>query len=262
MSNDYFRFKQFTVRQNRCAMKVGTDGTLLGAWARMPVPASPHAGTGQHILDVGTGTGLIALMMAQRFPHGTVTGIDIDNDAATQAEENVLASPFATRINIEHRSLQCLYDHACPAGTLEESAHIRKMFSAIVCNPPYFTDSLECPDKQRSMARHASSLSYDELMHHSSGLLDPAGELSVIVPFDNMYKMNSAAAIAGLHTKRICTVKTTACKPPKRVLMAFGRHQDGTTETSELVIGSDGYNSMLCDFYLKIRLSADTDHQE
>ena len=74
--------------------------------------------------------------------------------------------------------------------------------------------------------------------------------------------MNSAAAIAGLHTKRICTVKTTACKPPKRVLMAFGRHQDGTTETSELVIGSDGYNSMLCDFYLKIRLSADTDHQE
>ena len=90
MSNSYFRFKQFVVRQERCAMKVGTDGTLLGAWAQ----------GGKKILDIGTGTGLIALMMAQRYPQALVTAIDIDAEAVEQAQENVMASPFADRINV------------------------------------------------------------------------------------------------------------------------------------------------------------------
>ena len=93
MANDYFQFKQFTIHQKHCAMKVGTDGTLLGAWAQVPSASA-------RILDIGTGTGLIALMMAQRFPKASVLGIDIDPDAVMQAKENVAASPFASRINI------------------------------------------------------------------------------------------------------------------------------------------------------------------
>ena len=120
MPNDSFRFKQFLVRQDLCAMKVGTDGTLLGAWAR----------GGERILDVGTGTGLIALMMAQRFPQARVTGIDIDEAAVRQSVINVGSSPFAQRITILQQACQAMQ------GT----------FDAIVSNPPYFEQSLECPD--------------------------------------------------------------------------------------------------------------------
>ena len=128
MANDYFKFKQFTVRQDRCAMKVGTDGTLLGSWAN----------GGESVLDVGTGTGLIALMMAQRFPCAKITAIDISNDAFLQAEENVLASPYSDRISVLNIAFQQL-PHS--------------IYDSIVCNPPFFENSLLCPDPERSMAR-------------------------------------------------------------------------------------------------------------
>ena len=121
MANDYFRFKRFTIHQSRCGMKVGTDGTLLGAWA--------HGG--DTILDIGTGTGLIALMMAQRFPSASVTGIDIDEAACMQARENVEDSPFS--VSILHRNV----------------LDMKGIFDAVVSNPPYFNHSLESPDNQR-----------------------------------------------------------------------------------------------------------------
>ena len=130
MKNSYFAFRQFTIHQERCAMKVGTDGTLLGAWA--------HGG--QRILDVGTGTGLIALMMAQKNVDARVTGIDIDESAVEQARQNVAASPFANRVEIRHEDL---------AMTTGE-------YDAIVCNPPYFAQSLHCPDD--SPPRHYTDL--------------------------------------------------------------------------------------------------------
>ena len=121
MSNDYFQFRQFVVHQQRCAMKVGTDGTLLGAWAAAP--------SGQcRILDIGTGTGLIALMMAQRYPEAEVTGIDIDEDAVAQADENVRLSPFSERVRIYRQDIVNFTDIIG--------------FDAIVSNPPYFVDSL------------------------------------------------------------------------------------------------------------------------
>ena len=137
MANDYFNFRQFTVRQERCAMKVGTDGTLLGAWA--------HGGSS--ILDIGVGTGLIALMMAQRFPESHIGGIDIDHEAVEQALENVKASPF--------RNIDVVEADAKSYGG--------SSFDAIVCNPPYFADSLQSPDMQRTIARHTVSLSFRDL---------------------------------------------------------------------------------------------------
>ena len=192
MSNNYFQFRQFTIRQQRCAMKVGTDGTLLGAWASPLIshfsPLTPH-----RILDVGTGTGLIALMMAQRFPLAQVTGIDIDADAALQATENVAASPFASRVTI----LQ--HDVATMEG----------VFDVIVCNPPFFAKALHSPDAQRSVARHDDTLTYAQLMQHARRLLGDDGELSVVVPADQQGRMGSEAALAGFFKSRECAVRTS-----------------------------------------------------
>ena len=153
-----FKFKQFEIHQDRCAMKVGTDGVLLGAWA----PG------GKHILDVGSGTGLISLMMAQRFPEAQVLGIDMDGEACEEAAENVAASPFADRVEIECCRLQ--------------DYHSAESFDAIVSNPPFFLNSLKNPDSKRTMARHTDSLPFRDLFRGAKMLLSDDGVFSVIVP--------------------------------------------------------------------------------
>lgn len=230
MPNDYFRFRQFTVRQDRCAMKVGTDGTLLGAWASVPCQLSAR------VLDAGTGTGLIALMMAQRYPDAQVTAIDIDGEAVAQARENVAASPFARRIDIAQTAVQDMTGEG--------------LFSAIVCNPPFFIGSLRCPDGRRSIARHADTLPFGELMAASARLLTEGGEVSVVIPADNRTAMDGAAAIAGLFPRRVCSVRTTAHKPPKRLLLSYTKGRGADFEETEMVIGDDDYNRLTGDFYL------------
>ena len=246
MANDYFRFQQFTVRQDRCAMKVGTDGTLLGAWANSP---------GVNILDIGTGTGLIALMMAQRFPQALVTGIDIDPLAVRQACENVAASPFADRITIVEGDVRRA--HMTPKNVTSPSlpSHspftpLSLPFDAIVCNPPYFDASLESPDAQRTLARHTSLLSYRQLMASAWQLLSDNGELSVVIPFDCRTRMETEATLAGFCMVRTCAVRTTHIKPPRRFLLAFQKHPR-PLQTEELVIGSEACNELTKDFYLK-----------
>lgn len=208
-------------------MKVGTDGTLLGAWAR----------GGKRILDVGTGTGLIVLMMAQRFPAALLTGIDIDGEAVVQARENVAASPFASRASIELKDFSLMTPADCG------------LYDAIVSNPPFFADSLRSPDARRSLARHTASLTYRQLMGRAWQLLAPHGELSVVVPADSCRLMESEALLAGFFKVRHCMVRTTASKPPKRAMMAFRKHS-APTEHSELTIGSAEYTELTKDFYL------------
>lgn len=241
MANDYFSFRQFTIRQDRCAMKVGTDGTLLGAWAELPtnLPQRPP-----RILDIGTGTGLIALMMAQRFPTAHIVGIDIDEDAVRQAQENVADSPFADRIDIR---LQDLAD--MKAQQTDDRAEDAETFDAIVSNPPYFTDALRCPDAQRSMARHTDTLSYRTLMDCAWCLLHDDGELSVVVPADCVSQMESEAILAGFFKRRDCAVKTTLRKAPKRHLLAFAKHAC-PLERTEGLLTSDWHDKLMKDFYL------------
>lgn len=228
MSNDFFSFKKFTIRQSHCAMKVGTDGTLLGAWA--------HGGF--KILDVGTGTGLIALMMAQRFPEAEVTGIDIDEEACLQAQENVKNSPFD--LNILHTNLM----------------DMEGLFQSIVSNPPFFDVSLKCPDEKRTMARHTLSLCYHDLMMHSWRLLSDDGELSVIIPAEWKSKLESEALLAGFFKSRECAIKTTPKKNPRRYLLAYRKHPVENVETAEEVleiapnVKSEWYASITQDFYL------------
>ena len=236
MSNDYFQFRQFVVHQQRCAMKVGTDGTLLGAWAAAP--------SGQcRILDIGTGTGLIALMMAQRYPEAEVTGIDIDEDAVAQADENVRLSPFSERVRIYR---QDIVNFADTIG-----------FDAIVSNPPYFVDSLACPDDQRTIARHAVSLTYEQLMHQAYHLLKDEGRFSVVVPSDCRAKIEAAACLEGFFTTRVCLIKTTPRKQPKRQLIEFQKHPVSELDISEGVIEvspnvrSEWYQQLTKEFYIK-----------
>lgn len=208
-------------------MKVGTDGVLLGAWAR----------GGSRVLDVGTGTGIIALMMAQRYPDAHILGIDIDEGAVRQATANVLASPFSLRIRIQQTRLQDMDDSF--AGC----------FDAIVSNPPFFIDSLAAPDEQRNLARHTTTLTYAELMQSAWRLLSDDGELSVVVPFDYRQRMEDEAIFVGFFPCRVCAVKTTDRKPAKRFLLSFRKHPC-PCEKEQLTIGSEAYRQLAGDFYL------------
>ncbi len=236
MANGYFRFKQFTVHQQHCAMKVGTDGTLLGAWALATEGSC-------RIFDIGTGTGLIALMMAQRYPKAQVTAIDIDDVAVRQAKENVSASPFADRINVMKADVL----------TFKEE----EKYDSIVCNPPFFEDSLICPDPQRTEARHTVSLGYRQLMEATFRLLKDDGRFSLIIPFDCRERLESEAHLRGFFISRLCSVQTTPSKAPKRYMIEFTKHpvyeidtNNGILESSPQ-IRSDWYRELTQEFYIK-----------
>lgn len=232
MSNNYFCFKQFKINQDKCAMKVGTDGTLLGAWAS----------GGKHILDIGTGTGLIALMMAQRFPSAYVQAIDIESSACEQARENVLQSPFSDRIRVENVAIQEYVSE--------------KKFDAIVCNPPFFVDSLGCPDDKRHMARHTSSLSFADLFSCVANLLEERGVFSVVIPVESMSNIDSAAALSSFRCIRKCAVRTVPLKHPRRYLLAYAKYNVSTYEYREESIEdanhqrSKWYSELTSEFYL------------
>lgn len=238
-----FTFKQFEIQQDRCAMKVGTDGVLLGAWAE----------GGQRILDIGSGTGLISLMMAQRFPEAQVWGIDIDPDACMQARENVAASPFADRVGIACCALQNLSEEHLVRGS-EELIEMKEgegnLFDAIVSNPPFFVNGLKNPDSKRAMARHSDSLPFSVLMRGVKRWLSDEGVFSAIVPADVLESFVSEAYCSGLSLVRQCGVKTVERKQPKRYLVAFSKRRTGMLDKcTEIMTDSDGNRS---EWYAKI----------
>lgn len=209
-------------------MKVGTDGVLLGAWATTPHPEG-------EILDVGTGTGVVALMMAQRFPKSRLTAIDIDINSVRQAKENALHSPFTNRICVEHTSLQDIENQT---------------FTAIVSNPPYFYDSLTCHNQERTTARHALTLTMKDIATASADMLEKGGQLSVILPFNERLRMESEACFAGLFLQRVCEVKTTQGKHPTRILLGFTNIPCDIIERESITIGDEMYKQLIKDFYL------------
>lgn len=204
-------------------MKVGTDGVLLGAWAQGR----------KKILDVGTGTGIVALMMAQRYPEAQIIALDIDEGAVHQARENVENSPFKNHIFVSHESVQIHQGE----------------YDAIVSNPPFFMDSLPAPNEQRNIARHSETLSYTELMQASYRLLKDHGELSVIVPFDYKKRMEDEATFVGFFPHRILGVRTIEKRPAKRYLLSFVKHPV-EIEHRIITIGDEDYKELTKDFYL------------
>ena len=221
-----FQFKRFGISQDRCAMKVGTDGVLLGAWAE----------GGSRILDVGSGTGLISLMMAQRFPLAQVIGIDMDGEACSQASENVASSPFSKQVSISQSRLQDF--------TTDE------VFDSIVSNPPFFVNSMKNPDNKRSMARHADTLPFRDLWNGVKRLLSEEGCFSVILPSEVVEQFVSEGCISGFYLVRRCAVKTVGRKAPKRFLLAFSRHRNKEMEDAvEVMLDASGKRS---DWYVKL----------
>lgn len=221
-----FKFKHFEIHQDRCAMKVGTDGVLLGAWAL----------GGKRILDIGSGTGLISLMMAQRYPEAQVVGIDLDAEACAEARENVAASPFADRVNI----VDC---------RLQDYESVEK-FDAIVSNPPFFLNSLKNPDSKRSMARHADSLPFRELFRGVKLLLSDDGVFSAIVPVEVLEAFGSEGYMHGFYLLRQCGIKTVERKQPKRYLLTFAKHRSMEMDDMvETIMDNEGNSS---EWYAKI----------
>ncbi len=234
MSEQVFHFKYFTIHQDRCAMKVGTDGVLLGSWIQ--------AVNCKTILDIGTGTGLIALMLAQKTD-AEITGIDIDENACIQARENVNESPWSNRIKIEHRALQDFVKQS------------DQKFDLIVSNPPYFVDAYQANDAARNLARQAdASLNFDELIYGVKKLLNPEGSFCVILPCKEGMLFKDKAMGAGLFYHRLVRIKTKMEKLEKRVIMCFG-FENIKMEEEEIIIHQDDkgftqvYKELTRDYY-------------
>lgn len=227
-----FRFKQFEVCHSGSAMKVGTDGVLLGALASV---------VEGRVLDVGTGSGLIALMIAQRC-HAEITGIDIDERAVAQAAANFCRSPWPDRLKAALADATC-YDPP-------------ERYELIVSNPPYYEHSQTLPDAGRALARTTAMLPYEQLVAAAARLLTPEGCFQVILPYAAAEKFTYLCWLQNLNLQGQTDIRTKVSKPPKRAILTFGREARQTARRELCLIDADGqrsaaYRSLTDDFYIK-----------
>lgn len=229
-----FRFKQFTIHQDRTPMKVGTDGVLLGAWADVE--------EARRILDIGTGTGLIALMAAQRNPSAAIDALEIEPQAYQQAQENIAATPWADRISVFNQALQLF--------------HSLNRYDCIICNPPYFTKSTKAVTQGRTIARHNDTLPLCDLITHTIRLLHPEGIFCAILPINEAEELIELGEQHQLFLQRITRVHPTPTKPPKRYLLQFGFQRKSLIENPLIIeferhLYSPEYAHLTAPFYLK-----------
>lgn len=236
MGNSYFSFRQFIIHHDKCAMKVGTDGVLLGAWA--------NPDDAQNVLDVGTGTGLIAVMIAQRC-NAVIHAVEIDRNASSQAQENINTCPWNNRIHLFHHSFQ----HFAESAPLP--------YDLIVSNPPYFRNALKPSVKSRSLARHDDGLSYEGLLFHSVRILSDKGRIAVIIPAAEADHFVETACLYGLFPKRKMIVKPLPSKPASRCMLELSRiHNESCKEDILTIRGDDHisyteeYKALTKDYYL------------
>jgi tRNA1Val (adenine37-N6)-methyltransferase len=235
MSNSHFTFKKFKIEQEGCAMKVGTDGCLLGAWFCTDNCTS--------ILDIGAGTGLISIMAAQRSS-AQITGIELDSTAAKQACKNAETSPWGNRITIINADIL--------------NYNPGKKFDSIVSNPPYFINSLKCDDQQRTLARHSDSLTPSAFFAKAKDLLHEGGKISIIIPLEIFGEWEQEAAYKGFSVQRATRIHTTPRKAAKRILVEFAAKVCTTPFIDDLILEtspgeySPEAKNLLREFYLKI----------
>lgn len=212
-----FRFERFTVQQDRCALKVGTDGVLFGAWV-------DYSGAAR-ILDIGTGTGVLALIAAQRNATAHIDAVEIDEDSAGQAAENAAASPWADRIRVHHMDVRRM--------------HSAEQYDLIICNPPYYAGYSKSPDPRIGLAKHSGELLFPELLDVVARNLAPSGRFAVITPMNREQEMLREAARNGLHPCRRCSVRYVPHRPAKRLLLEF-TYATMQVENTELTIEASG----------------------
>lgn len=231
-----FRFKQFSIEDNRCAHKVGTDGTLLGAWVNLS--------DDKHLLDIGTGSGLIALMLAQRSADDAyIDALEFSHPDYSQANDNVKHSPWPTKIQVHHTRLQ--------------DFETVKRYDHIVSNPPYFNNSFKPPVASRVAPRHTETLTYTELLEHSKRLLTNTGKLSVILPYTEGLQFIGLAKSFNLYPSRQWGFRARKEKPIERWLLEFSQQVEKVEEGEILLYEQDeewslDYKGLTRDFYLKL----------
>lgn len=234
MANNYFQFKQFTINQGKCAFKVGTDGVILGALA--------DVAAAERILDIGTGTGLIALMMAQRSG-AEITAIEPDHDSCIQAKENAENSKWSGRIEVLETDLQSYFPS--------------RKFDLIVSNPPYFRDSIRNPDPRKSVARHNDFLPSSDLLKGVSRLLEDKGTFQLILPYAEGNVFIAEAAGSGFYCNSILKIKPMPDSEVRRLVLVFGRYKQKLTEKFLTIEHgrrhefTDEYVELTRDYYLK-----------
>lgn len=237
MPNDYFEFRQFTIRQNLCAMKIGTDAVILGAWSNF------EDNENCKILDIGTGTGILAIMAAQKSPNAHITAIDIDKDAVIQATDNVSGTIWKSNIEVIETDIS--------------KYNSDEQFDYIVSNPPYFENSLKSPDRQRSMARHTDTLSFAELAESINRLLKPDGSSYIIIPAESEDSLCTAAITNNLYPSHKVNIITREGQKPKRVIIVLRHKISVYTEECITVRDKEGnytrqYIELTADFYKKL----------
>ena len=234
-----FHFKQFSLEQDRCAMKVGTDGVLLGAWA--PIGHNPLS-----ILDIGAGTGIIAMMLAQRSFAEQIDALEIDEEAYEQATDNFENSPWSDRLFCFHAALDEFVEEP------EED------YDLIVCNPPFYTEDYKSDNPKRDLARFEDAMPFDDLVDAAALLLSENGIFSVIIPYKEEVRFIALAADADLFPIKITRVKGTPTSEIKRSLIAFSRNGIENYPIDDLIIETDrhiytvAYIALTKDFYLKM----------
>ena len=234
-----FNFKQFTIKQDRCAMKIGTDGVLLGAWS--PIPDNCYS-----VLDIGTGTGIIALMIAQRSNANQIDALEIDESAYEQATENFENTPWSDRLFCFHAGLDELIDEP------------EDEYDLIISNPPFYTENFKTENDQRDLARFEDAMPFEMLVEAADLLLSENGIFSVVIPFKEEEHFQALAKEYELFPIKITRVKGTPTSEIKRSLLAFQRSEISEVEINELVIETERhvytpeYITLTKDFYLKM----------
>lgn len=237
MSNHYFQFKQFTIHQDKCAMKVSTDACIQGAW-------TPIANDVVHVLDIGAGTGLLSLMLAQRNSNIYIDAIELDADAAIQVQENISASPWADRVDVMQ-------------GDVTTHPFTRQ-YDMIICNPPFFNNSLLGDDAQRNSVRHTISLSYDALLAVLQNVLKPAGYAAILLPTAEHDVWTQLLIKNGWGITQLLQVHPKETGGYNRVVSLCSKHPSTATEVTQLQIYkqgggyTDAFTQLLQPFYLKL----------
>ena len=238
MSNQPFKFKQFTVKQDKCAMKIGTDAVLLGAWASLK--NNPLS-----VLDIGSGTGVLALMLAQRSTAELIDALEIDEKAYEQCVENFENSQWSDRLFCYHASLQ------------EFTEEIDDKYDLIISNPPFYQDHYKSENKQRDLARFEDAMPFEHLALCASKLLSDSGIFSVIIPFKQEENFINLASKANLFPNKILHVKGNSSTKTVRSLIEFSFVQS-EIKTEELIVETSrhqytqNYINLTKDFYLKM----------
>lgn len=237
MPNNKFEFKQFTIEQDRCAMKIGTDSILLGAITDFGKDENVN------ILDIGTGTGILAIMAAQKNHKAQITAIEVDTDASKQAQENVARTPWANRIKVENQDIRY---YKCT-----------NKYDIIISNPPFFENSLKSPDSKRQIARHTDNLSFTQIAECAKTMLSENGTMHIILPSKSENSFNDAAINKSLYLTKKTNIITKEGLEPKRVILSYKHSPKHYSENKFVVRGMDGeyteqYKLTTKDFYLKL----------